>query len=67
MQKLLLAAAMMLLGNHVSAQQDTVQHEREDEIEEIILRSTRSSRTIANTPTRVETIYLEEIDEKSNM
>ena len=67
MQKLLLAAAMMLLGNHVSAQQDTVQHEREDEIEEIILRSTRSSRTIANTPTRVETINLEEIDEKSNM
>ena len=36
MQKLLLAAAMMLLGNHVSAQQDTVQHEREDEIEEIL-------------------------------
>lgn len=38
-----------------------------EEIENIIVHSTRTSRTIANVPTRVETIDLEEIDEKSNM
>src|SRR5690606_18421962 len=37
------------------------------EMEEVIVQSTRTSRTIANVPTRVETIELEEIDEKSNM
>ena len=39
----------------------------EEELEEVIVQSTRTSRTIANVPTRVETIELEEIDEKSNM
>ncbi len=39
----------------------------ENELEEIIIQSTRTSRTIANVPTRVETIELEEIDEKNNM
>lgn len=39
----------------------------EDELEEVIVSSTRTSRTIQNTPTRIETIELEEIDEKSNM
>lgn len=39
----------------------------EHEMEEVIVQSTRTSRTIANVPTRVETIELEEIDEKSNM
>ncbi|RYG07058.1 MAG: TonB-dependent receptor, partial [Chitinophagaceae bacterium] len=39
----------------------------EDELDEVIISSTRTSRTIRNTPTRVETIELEEIDEKSNM
>lgn len=39
----------------------------EEELEEVIVSSTRTSRTIANTPTRVETIEMEEIDEKSNM
>lgn len=38
-----------------------------EELEEVIVSSTRTSRTIANTPTRVETIELEEIDEKTNM
>lgn len=37
------------------------------EMEEIIVQSTRISRAIVNVPTRVETIALEEIDEKSNM
>ncbi len=39
----------------------------EEELEEVIVQSTRTSRTIANVPTRVETIELEEIDEKNNM
>ncbi len=39
----------------------------EHEMEEVVVQSTRTSRTIANVPTRVETIELEEIDEKSNM
>jgi len=39
----------------------------EHEMEEVIVQSTRTSRTIANVPTRVETIELEEIDEKNNM
>lgn len=39
----------------------------EDELEEVIIQSTRTSRTIKNTPTRVETIDGEELDEKNNM
>ncbi len=38
-----------------------------EELEEIIIQSTRTSRTINNTPTRVETIDGEELDEKNNM
>jgi len=38
-----------------------------DDEEEVIVQSTRTSRNIKNVPTRVETIELEEIDEKSNM
>jgi iron complex outermembrane receptor protein/outer membrane receptor for ferrienterochelin and colicins len=39
----------------------------ENEMEEVVVQSTRTSRTITNVPTRVETIELEEIDEKNNM
>lgn len=35
-----------------------------DELNEVIVQSTRTSRTIKNTPTRVETIDGEELDEK---
>lgn len=38
-----------------------------EELEQVIVSSTRTSRTIATTPTRIETIDLEEIDEKTNM
>lgn len=37
------------------------------EINEVVISTTRTSRTIQNVPTRVETIELEEIDEKTNM
>ncbi len=39
----------------------------ETDMEEVVVQSTRTSRTIANTPTRVETIDGEEIEEKNNM
>lgn len=39
----------------------------DEEMEEVIIQSTRTSRTIANTATRVETISGEELDEKNNM
>jgi outer membrane receptor for ferrienterochelin and colicins len=39
----------------------------EGEEEEVIVQSTRTSRTVKNVPTRVETIEFEEIDEKNNM
>jgi outer membrane receptor for ferrienterochelin and colicins len=39
----------------------------EEELDEVIIQSTRTSRTIKNTPTRVETIDGEELDEKNNM
>ncbi|WP_316794846.1 TonB-dependent receptor domain-containing protein [Pedobacter agri] len=46
---------------------EILMEEADEELEEVIVSSTRTSRTIQNTPTRVETIELEEIDEKSNM
>lgn len=39
----------------------------EDELEEVVISSTRSSRTIEDIPTRVEFIAGEELEEKSNM
>lgn len=39
----------------------------EEAEEEVIIQSTRTSRTIKNVPTRIEAIEGEEIDEKSNM
>lgn len=39
----------------------------EEELEEVVVTSTRSSRTITNIPTRIEVIAGEELDEKGNM
>lgn len=41
--------------------------EEDEELEEVVVSATRSSRTIDNTPTRVEVISGEELDEKGNM
>lgn len=41
--------------------------QEEEELEEVIVRSTRTSRNIKNVPTRIETITAEEVDEKNNM
>ncbi len=42
-------------------------YESEHEENEVVVTSTRSSRSIANIPTRIETISGEELDEKGNM
>lgn len=42
-------------------------HEEHEELDEIMVVSTRSSRTIADIPTRIEVIAGEELDEKANM
>lgn len=39
----------------------------DEELQEVIITTTRSSRTISNIPTRIEVIAGEEMDEKSNM
>lgn len=41
--------------------------EEGDELEAVVVTATRSSRTIANIPTRIEVISNEELDEKGNM
>jgi len=41
--------------------------EEDEELEEVVVTATRSSRTIANIPTRVEAISGEELEEKGNM
>ncbi len=49
---------------------DTLQiflKEEAESLDEVVVQSTRTSRTISNTPTRIESIDVEEIDEKSNM
>jgi outer membrane receptor for ferrienterochelin and colicins len=47
---------------------DTIKKENKtEELEEVRVQSTRTTRTIRNTPTRIETIDAEELDEKSNM
>ncbi|MEJ7692864.1 MAG: TonB-dependent receptor plug domain-containing protein [Daejeonella sp.] len=45
----------------------TLEPAEEEELEEIMVSSTRSSRTIDNIPTRIEVIAGEELDEKGNM
>jgi len=44
-----------------------LEHDHEHEEEEIIVTATRTSRTIANLPTRTEVISGEELEEKANM
>lgn len=41
--------------------------EKEEELAEVLVSTTRSSRTITNIPTRIEVIAGEELDEKGNM
>ncbi len=44
-----------------------LQHHEEENLDEVVVQSTRTRRSIANTPTRIEILSGEELDEKSNM
>jgi iron complex outermembrane receptor protein len=46
---------------------DVILNEEEHDENEVVITAMRSSRTIANTPTRIETISGEELQEKGNM
>ncbi|UEG50464.1 TonB-dependent receptor [Ferruginibacter lapsinanis] len=66
MQKIIvLLLAVTISYNTANAQ--AIDSTFQKDLNEIILQSTRTSRTIKNTPTRVETIDGEELDEKNNM
>ncbi|NMH28121.1 TonB-dependent receptor plug domain-containing protein [Flavobacterium silvaticum] len=68
MKKYLAVAAMLLQYAIVMAQQPVDKDSLDgEELEEVVIQSTRTSRTIKNTPTRVETIDAEELEEKANM
>ncbi len=45
----------------------TLEEEEDEHEEEVVVTATRTSRTIANTPTRIEVISGEELEEKGNM
>ena len=68
MKKILLLLLLAFSGILYAQQpqKDTLSG-KEEELDEVIIQSTRTSRSIRNTPTRVETIDGEELDEKANM
>ncbi len=67
MTKYLLPLLMLFsIGAMAQVTNDTIKKETE-ELEEVTVQSTRTSRTIRNTPTRIESIDEEELDEKANM
>ncbi|MGG9970513.1 TonB-dependent receptor plug domain-containing protein [Ferruginibacter sp. SUN002] len=61
----------LLFVNNTNAQNPTraifADSSEKKDMNEIVVQSTRTSRTIKNTPTRIETIDGEELDEKNNM
>jgi outer membrane receptor for ferrienterochelin and colicins len=63
---LLLLVTNFSLSYSQEIPKDSIQQEVE-ELDEIIVQSTRTSRTIKNTPTRIESIDAEELAEKANM
>lgn len=72
MQKTTLLVLVMLYAGHAQAQNTTdttsvYKTDKTQEMEEVVISSTRSSRTIKDIPTRVEFIAGEELDEKANM
>ena len=60
-------SALAKKGEHADEHGDEHGDEHEHEMEEVIVKATRISRTIANIPTRVEVISGEELVEKGNM
>src|SRR5687768_7196896 len=66
MKKAISLSLLLCAGSLCYAQKDTTKTE-EHELEEVVISSTRSTRTIQNIPTRVEFIGGEELEEKGNM
>ncbi|MBP6759248.1 MAG: TonB-dependent receptor [Flavobacterium sp.] len=69
MRKILMLLALVTNFGFLYSQEipkDSIK-QKEEELDEIIIQSTRTSRTIKNTPTRIETIDAEELAEKTNM
>lgn len=69
MKKILLLLLLAVNFGVVCAQEipkDSLK-DQEEELDEVIVQSTRTSRTIKNTPTRIESIDAEELEEKANM
>lgn len=62
---LLIVVTNISLSYSQEIPKDSIQ--QEEELDEIIVQSTRTSRTIKNTPTRIESIDSEELAEKANM
>lgn len=65
MQKIIVLLFVITIVCNAKAQE--IDSTFKKDLDEIIIQSTRTSRTIMNTPTRVETIDGEELDEKNNM
>lgn len=69
MQKILMLLLLVTNCGFIYSQeikQDSIRHQ-EEELDEVIIQSTKTSRTIRNTPTRIESIDGEELSEKTNM
>ncbi|MBC7524426.1 MAG: TonB-dependent receptor [Flavobacterium sp.] len=68
--KIYISAFFILISTCIFAQvkNDTIKKETEaEQLEEVKVQSTRTNRTIRNTPTRIEILGAEELDEKGNM
>lgn len=69
MRKYILSIFLLLSISAISqVKNDTIPKEKDaEELQEIIVQSTKTNRSIKNTPTRLEVIDAEELDEKGNM
>ncbi len=69
MTKYLLTISLLIgLCTKAQVQNDTIPKDKEgEELQEIIIQSTGTNRSFKNTPTRLEVIDAEELDEKGNM
>lgn len=68
--KIYISLFFILISTSIFAQvrNDTIKKEKEaEQLEEVKVQSTRTNRTIRNTPTRIEVLGADELDEKGNM
>ena len=68
MTKMILPLLLLFsMGMTAQVENDSIKDTKTEELDEVQVQSTRTSRTIRNTPTRIETIDAEELEEKGNM